>query len=89
MVNDIFPFLTLGTEYQNFVNCFQIKKKKKEKSAAYPELYALHVISVFYTTYVGLWNKEDRSIPHGQLPLTGEVKPEVSGDCSFSVIDSS
>lgn len=60
--------------------------KKNHQTSAYPEVYALHVINIFYTSCVGPGNKKARSIP--QLPLTVEVKPEISGDHSFSVIDS-
>lgn len=61
----------------------------KKMSTKQPELYALYVMSIFYTTCVGLQNKEAKSSPRGQLSLIGELKPGISGDDSFSVIDSS
>ena len=46
-------------------------------------------MSIFYTTPVGLQNKEAKHSPHGEWPLVGEREAEIPGGHSFPVIDPS
>lgn len=88
------PFSKVNSEFppswQALLNIkFSWLASKWIKWELHNQSFTLCAVSIFYTAYIGLWSKEARSNPCGLLALVGELKPEISGDHSFLIIDSS